>query len=31
MEIKHEAKAECFESDKVRTASFLNGLKNETF
>ena len=30
-DIKHEAEAECFGSDKARTVSFLNGLKNETF
>ena len=26
---KHEATAECFVSDKARTASVLNGLKND--
>ena len=30
-DIKHEAEAECFGSDKARTASFSNGLKIETF
>ena len=29
LDIKHEAIAECFKSDKARTASFLNGLKNK--
>ena len=29
-DLKHEAIAECFKSDKARTASFLNGLKNKS-
>ena len=30
-DIKHEAIAECFSSNKARTARFLNSLKNKSF
>ena len=29
-DLKHNAIAECFRSDKARTASFFNGLKNKS-